>query len=813
MDVSKLDIISPKIYLYHQESNSHKSNFGGLLSIIFFVVSIIIFIFYLADFISLKFQPTLIYSTYSSENIFYSLSETSINHYIQIYSNINNVTIFEEINTRNVLVYGIKTNFNSNNNINEIEHWLYGICSIKDENNENNEVLENSTTRLINCIKYYYDPLKMKYFDLNEEGFKYPVISTGGEKIKNSGYKIIIEKCNNYSTIIGKLGYCNDEKLINNYLKKYTDIFIFMSDNQIIPNKNHLIIQKYKFSISTNINNNENNQYYENIVYYSILKLKENKNIDLTNKYDEKSVYTINKHFQYEKQNYSSNKKIIAVFNINLLNKVQIYQKECLNFFYLFSLFGGVLHSFFFLLRLINYLFYRFTVIKDINNLLTKVHFAKDFCYDSPKHKMINSRLFKENDKDIKGKRKHPISKINQMKGKRAPSLFEKKTRQKLLNSSKEGIDLKSKTIAIKSKNEDDSEISGIYNNKVKKYSNDKILNKRDHNNKHNNRHSVDGIRKKNTNNLTRNSQKLNNKLILICNAMPNRNNTNYEGGVTHSFPKINKLTTVTKNKYKDLLKIREKQRKSTGNTINNNLGNLINNKSHIIEKHTKKKIPIIDSPKDYLNKKMATQNYESPSLYPKTEFFNGENNNYNNTNKNSRITKIFEKNSLLKVISGDSSNQMFVNNNSYHLMNDIFSKLNDTKNNNTETNNVNKSFSILDNNESGYNSINTFTICSKDLNFSEMIKKDFNQKKNILLNLKYESADIDFTKYLQSLFVRNERFIDTMSILEKFRKKLLSEEHLYKKHLDLLLLKRYFEEEEFEKREKYDIHDMIVDL
>ena len=121
--------------------------------------------------------------------------------------------------------------------------------------------------------------------------------------------------------------------------------------------------------------------------------------------------------------------------------------------------------------------------------------------------------------------------------------------------------------------------------------------------------------------------------------------------------------------------------------------------------------------------------------------------------------------------------------------------------------------FSLLDNNESVLNSFNTGTFCSKDFNFIEMIKKDYNHKKKFFTHMKYESVDISFSKYLQSMFVRNERFIDNMSILEKFRKKLLSEEHLYKKHLELLVLKKYFEEEEYEKREKYDIHDMIIDL
>ena len=466
MDISNLDIISPKIFLYHRENNSHKSNFGGFLSIIFFIISVLLCIFYFVEFISLRFQPILIYSTYSNKNVFYSLNETSIYHYIQIYRKINNQTFLEEINTRNILIYGIESNtdnINNVNNINEIEHWLYGICQLN-ENNEDNGILENSTIKLMNCIKYYYNPVNMKYYKLNEEGFKYPVIATGNKKEKNLEYKIIIEKCNNYSIITDILGYCNDENLINNYLQKYTDIFTFLSDNQIIPYKNELILKDYTYSISANINNNEDNLHYENIIYYSILKLKTNKKVFLSNNYNEKSIYTLNNFFQYEKQNYSSSKKIIAIFKINLNNKIQIYQRDHLSILYILSLLGGIIHLIFSLLRLLNYYHHNFTVISDVNILLTRFHSSKEYFGESPEHKMIDNRLFKES--DIKKKeRRHPINKLNQMKGRRAPSLFERKTRQKLIKDSKESMDLKSKTIA----GNKDSDTSGIYNHKIKK--------------------------------------------------------------------------------------------------------------------------------------------------------------------------------------------------------------------------------------------------------------------------------------------------------------------------------------------------------
>ena len=48
------------------------------------------------------------------------------------------------------------------------------------------------------------------------------------------------------------------------------------------------------------------------------------------------------------------------------------------------------------------------------------------------------------------------------------------------------------------------------------------------------------------------------------------------------------------------------------------------------------------------------------------------------------------------------------------------------------------------------------------------------------------------------------------LNVIDNFRKKLLSEEHLYRNHIDLYFLEKYFN---LEKKEKIDINEIYKRL
>ena len=74
---------------------------------------------------------------------------------------------------------------------------------------------------------------------------------------------------------------------------------------------------------------------------------------------------------------------------------------------------------------------------------------------------------------------------------------------------------------------------------------------------------------------------------------------------------------------------------------------------------------------------------------------------------------------------------------------------------------------------------------------------------KTVNLNFKFS-----FISYL--FFCKNTNQKLSLNLVDNFRKKLLSEEHLYRNHLDLFYLERYMN---FQKKEKIDINEVYKRL
>ena len=733
MDIAKLDIISPKISLYFNKNNSHSSIFGGILTIILFLFSILIIVFYFIQFICHKLQSLLIYEQYLSHKINVTLSNSMIKHYITL----SKVNQYDIIDTKSIIIYGIKNFIENSNNT---EYWLYDSCS--------NEDIFNL------CLKYYYDPYNKQFYEIGDIHYKDPIIRNNDD-----GYKIMFEKCNDNNTIFttNKFGYCNKENIINNSNIQNINFTIYFSDNQINPNKFIFPIENYYFPISFNINNKT--YYYENNIVYSILKFYTNTN-DIFQKYKEKFYYTIKNNYQ-TKNKFTSNKNVLAIFNIHLNNKITICQLNSLSLLYFFSFSGGIIKFIHFFLNILNYFYQKYQLISDTNILINKIYLSKNKINESPMH-IFNKNL----SKNVKFKFRQEFDRScnNLMKDKRAPSLFGKNTKQK-------------KTFDIKPKTHHYNEeiFSNRGNKEIKKNNKNKIIpNIKKHTTHHSSTQNNPYFKyeKKINNKLINNVQTISNNLFKINNKTIINKNT---------FPKMAKLSSISKNDKIIRLNVADNRNNVRTRTLSSNTNQLI-----------KLSIPNTTSPtsnKDlFKNKKISTHNLEISNI--KSKILDSRMNNIETRNR--KVLPISKVLNYLKQTIGyiDSSSHDFISNSN---SNTLYNKLN-----------PNKNLSIVNLSE------NTDKF---DLNISEIIKKDFNNnKKKYLLNINYENKKLSFSKYFKLLFVRNERFIDNINILEEFRKKLLSEERLYKEHLELFILRKYFEEE-YEQKDKYDIRDIMVDM
>ena len=113
-------------------------------------------------------------------------------------------------------------------------------------------------------------------------------------------------------------------------------------------------------------------------------------------------------------------------------------------------------------------------------------------------------------------------------------------------------------------------------------------------------------------------------------------------------------------------------------------------------------------------------------------------------------------------------------------------------------------------------NSLKNLTIHSNEERYKGF-KEDFKRymtenKKKLLIperNIKYIENKFSFFSYLFSLCSKKKKKVNGIYILDVFRTKLLSEEHLYRAHINLYSLEKYFGME----KENFDILELYKNL
>ena len=374
MSLSSIDLISPKITLYYKGRNSHISLLGGFFSLCLLCLILLIIFYYIwYIFINPKILSSFSYEQNTTEKIFQSISYSGINHFIQLYSHTDNGW-FGDLDNKNILIYSIKVNktssFNSLDiNLSNRDHWLYDKCEKIFEINKN--LFSDISNNIPNysksiCLRFYYNSKKKQYYEIGFDGYVPPNLETNEIYEKKSVYKIIIEKCTNNNFINEKMGnICNNENEINNYLQIYSDIFVFFIDNQIIPVNYKSPFEKYFYSLSSPLNLNS---YFQNNVIFSPIKLITDKNV-ISKKNLEEFSFTLNKHYSINNINNIKNSKIIGIFNFFLDNNIIIYYRKYLNILEAIGHFGGLTKILFCIFQILNYFNWRYTALEHTREL------------------------------------------------------------------------------------------------------------------------------------------------------------------------------------------------------------------------------------------------------------------------------------------------------------------------------------------------------------------------------------------------------------------------------------------------------------
>ena len=790
MALSVIDFISPKITLYYNGHNSHKSQIGGLLSFFLFVLFSVLFLYIIWDYILFpKIRSSIINEQNINSKIYQPIDFLGINHFLQIYSNKDNGW-FGDFDKKNIIIYSIKENqtysFNNLNiNLSNIEHWLYDKCEKIFDINKNlfseiSHIIPNYSKSI--CLRYYYNPNTKEYYEIGYNGFVSPNLETNEISEKKNIYKIIIEKCINNTFVNKKIGYfCNKENEINNYLNIYSEIFAYFSNNHIIPINYKSPFKKFFYSVSSSI---YKNAYFENNIIFAPLKIITEKIFIHKNK--EESSYILENHY-LNNIKIDDEKKIIGIFNLYLKNNIIIYQRKYFNFLDAFAHIGGLVKILFFIFKILNYFNNRFIILEhmvDIFNISTGID--TNINYSDGNDFFLEKKHMTNHNFKIKVFNNNNIINAEDINHKMLKHYYTKtQDNKKKLKNYKEYSDK--------------NNFSFLYNNLHKK--NETFLSKRSQTKYLNHINEIPMGRQiilKNKEGKRKSYLSQGYLLHRKENSVISKNNSIYENDLSNNEIISNNDRSFMNNT--NLFDIKEEIAICDSNRMENEI--------NIKNKKEKKKLKIKkNNPK--------VEKYDNISyIIMKNLDNNGRHKSVNLTNQR----KLFENNNSLnnkfgflsKNSSGfinESSKQNLLNNSKLPFM------IHNNKANEKKNDNYSRIPTFINNNDMFTNNI-TNAINNSNIDPSNFLKNIIQSRLKFYIDKKQNVNNfgkrIKYRDFIKSLFVFSNKYENKLWLLKKFRKKLLSEEHLYRAFINLYLIQKIFQIDE---SHKFDINELYNNL
>ena len=368
MFLKKFDFISPEITLFYRGDDRHSSIPSGIISIVFFIVTLGMTIFVSLDFL-LKRNPTAFYYHKYSEDLgIYYLNASNFFHFISFdfKPNYN----LEALDLKSFLIIGTTASdktFTTNNNPIEYDHYIYEKC---DENDAMDlyslmdEDVKNYYQRGF-CIKKFYDSKTQTILNYNDQNFIYPYLQHGAKRSDNIFYGIYIQKCKNISNYNGN--NCNDLQTIENHLNSLNSYSIFFSDSIADVNDYKKPI-KYIFPKVSNSNNIIS--YTANHLNFNALEIATHSGIifdknTIINSY----IYDSTEKLVIE----DSGNDIHGSFHFWLQNQVECYDRTYKKIQDISGSIDGLVEIMMFLIEIVNSIvFHDYKILSDFNNEIEK---------------------------------------------------------------------------------------------------------------------------------------------------------------------------------------------------------------------------------------------------------------------------------------------------------------------------------------------------------------------------------------------------------------------------------------------------------
>ena len=374
MTLKNLDYLSPKISLFFYGRRRHSALLGGILTILM-VISCSSYIFYLClDVCRHNTSISQYYRHLFKDPGMYLFNNTDgIFHFFQFY-NPKNKSLYGKFNSKYIRFFmtSISDEYKSNPQIlSENDHWVYDNCRDRIDNEFfDDDIFTNTSFEYGICLRYYYNKIDKKYYPIEDtNNFIYPHLANI-ELNMNYSIATVIEKCDNNSILTEALGFCADEKDIDDYLKVNYGLNFNVLEHEINPENYTNQIFYFIYGISSILQPSKIKEH--NIIF---VPLKTDiKGGLLIPKRTQKLTYSFYDYYQRDEELNTNNNKILSIYNFCLSPAGFVFKSDYETIYDCFPKMGGIIQLIYYLFFGINFFYNRFTIINDTKRLFFQLN-------------------------------------------------------------------------------------------------------------------------------------------------------------------------------------------------------------------------------------------------------------------------------------------------------------------------------------------------------------------------------------------------------------------------------------------------------
>ena len=131
-------------------------------------------------------------------------------NFIQIYRTDNNEPIPTDFNKIEIIAVDITIdNYVNNTDLSQYNHWLYGKCNNDTDTKGIGYLINQDLFTECACIRKYYNKNTQKYYEINDENYRWPYIIHGASHPKTNYFGVILKKYENTEFRIKTSGKCS----------------------------------------------------------------------------------------------------------------------------------------------------------------------------------------------------------------------------------------------------------------------------------------------------------------------------------------------------------------------------------------------------------------------------------------------------------------------------------------------------------------------------------------------------------------------------------------------------------------------------